>query len=172
MAQLARQTNALFARWYSLARPLVTAVNGHAVAGGMVLALCGDVRVGPTSGRFGLTEVRAGIPFPSAAMAVVRGELGPSALRRMVLRAELFDAANALALGCFDEITSDDAVLTRALEVADELASLPPRSFEAAKARVRAGAFDRDRGRFGGASMARDATAESRDAARRLLDDR
>jgi enoyl-CoA hydratase/carnithine racemase len=90
----------------------------------------------------------------------------------MVLRGELLDAATAHQLGCFDEVVADDAVLPRAIEVARELASLPPRSYETIKARLRSGAFDRDRGRFGGAAAAHDATAESRDAARRLLDER
>src|SRR5206468_1159438 len=89
LAALARDVNAMFAGWYTFPRPVVTAVNGHAVAGGLVLALCGDVRIGPASGQFGLTEVKAGIPFPSAAMAIVRGELAPGPLRRLMLRGEL-----------------------------------------------------------------------------------
>jgi len=172
LAQLARDTNALFAGWYELARPLVAAVNGHAVAGGLVLALCADFRIGPTSGRFGLTEVKAGIPFPSAAMGVVRAELAPAALRRLVLRAELFGASAMHELGVFDEIVPDAEVLERAIELAAELAALPRTTFAAVKARLRHGAFERDRDAFGGATTVREATAEAKDAARRILDER
>ena len=117
-AEMARGVNRLFAGWHGLARPLVCAVNGHAIAGGLILALCGDYRVVGGSGQFGLTEVKVGIPYPSVAMTVVQAELSPPVARRLVLRGELFDAATAHELGVFDEIVADDAVLARALEVA------------------------------------------------------
>ena len=135
--EMARGVNRLFAGWHRFPCPLVTAVNGHAVAGGLILALCGDYRVGPTSGQFGLTEARVGIPFPSMAMAVVQAELAPGVARRLVLGAELFDAATAHALGIFDETVADDAVLDRALEVARGMAELPPATYEAVKHRLR-----------------------------------
>jgi enoyl-CoA hydratase len=135
--EMARGVNRLFAGWHRFPRPLVTAVNGHAVAGGLILALCGDYRLGPTSGQFGLTEARVGIPFPSMAMAVVQAELAPGVARRLVLGAELVDAATANALGVFDETVADDAVLDRALEVARNRAELPPATYEAVKHRLR-----------------------------------
>ena len=64
--------NRLVAAWSAIERPLVCAVTGHAIAGGLVLALCGDYRVGATEGKLGLTEVAVGVPFPAGAMAVVR----------------------------------------------------------------------------------------------------
>src|SRR5215212_5437500 len=67
--------NRLLGGWALLPRPLVSAVNGHAIAGGLILALCGDWRVAGSSGRFGLTEVNVGVPYPPAAMAIVRSEL-------------------------------------------------------------------------------------------------
>lgn len=135
--EMARDVNRLFAGWHRFPRPLVTAVNGHAVAGGLILALCGDYRVGPTSGQFGLTEARVGIPFPSMAMAVVQAELAPGVARRLVLGDELFDAATAHRFGIFDETVADDAVLDRALEVAGDMAELPPATYEAVKHRLR-----------------------------------
>lgn len=107
-AEMARRVNRLFAGWYDFPRPLVCAVNGHAVAGGLILSLCGDHRVVGRSGTFGLTEVKVGIPYPSMAMAVVRAELTPSVARRLVLRGELVDAATAVSLGLFDETVGDD----------------------------------------------------------------
>ena len=169
-AEMARRINALFAGWFSFARPVVTAVNGHAVAGGLVLALCGDARIGPTSGRFGLTEVAAGIPFPSAAMAVVRSELPMPVLRRLTLRAELVDAPDALALGVFDEIVDDDRVVDRAVELAREMGSLPAQAYAVVKAQLRAAALEVERGRFGGAEAAAWVTNESGSAAGRILD--
>jgi enoyl-CoA hydratase len=78
-----------------------------------------------TMGRFGLTEVKVGIPYPPSAIAVVQAELMPSVARRLVLRGELFDARTMLDLGVFDEIVPDDRVLDRAIDVATEFAELP-----------------------------------------------
>ena len=168
-ADMARGINALFSGWHNFPRPLVCAVNGHAIAGGLILALCGDYRVGPTSGQFGLTEVKVGIPFPSAAMEVVQAELVAPVVRRLVVRGELFDARTALDLDIFDEVVADDAVVDRALAVASELASLPPRTFEAVKARLRAGTPS-SRGLFGGAKTTGWVTAEAATAGAAVLD--
>jgi enoyl-CoA hydratase len=168
-ADMARGINALFSGWHNFPRPLVCAVNGHAIAGGLVLALCGDYRVGPNSGRFGLTEVKVGIPFPSAAMEVVQAELVAPVVRRLVVRGELFDAKTALDLDIFDEAVADDAVVDRALAIATELASLPPRTFEAVKARLRAGTPS-SRGLFGGAKTTGWVTAEAATAGPAVLD--
>ena len=142
-ARMARTSNELFGAWYGLSSPLVAAVNGHAVAGGLVLALAGDHRVCGTLGRFGLTEVKVGIPYPPSAMAVVQAELAPSVARRLVLRGELFDARTMLDLGVFDEVVADDRVVERALEVATELAALPSRTYAIIKRSLRREALKR-----------------------------
>jgi enoyl-CoA hydratase len=172
MASLSRYMNVVFANLYQFRRPVVAAVNGHAVAGGLVLALCADHRVVGQSGRFGLTEVKVGIPFPSAAMAVVQGELTPAVVRRLVFGSELFDARTAIEYDIFDEQVDDDRVLDRAIEVAHQFASLPQSTYEIVKNRLRFDAFDRTRGVFGGADAAGPATAEARQAARKVLDSR
>jgi enoyl-CoA hydratase/carnithine racemase len=130
--------NRLFLAWYSLQRPVVCAVNGHAIAGGLILALCGDHRVGGGRGKLGLTEVRAGIGYPAAAMAIVRAELSPPAVRMLALRAELVEPGPlALELGLLDELVEPDAVLDRALEVAGDLAALPRSAYARVKDQLR-----------------------------------
>jgi enoyl-CoA hydratase len=88
--------NRLFGGWYSFPRPVVCAVNGHAIAGGLILALCGDYRVVGTEGRFGLTELRAGVPYPAVAITVVLAELDSWAARQLVLGAGLAVAGGLL----------------------------------------------------------------------------
>jgi enoyl-CoA hydratase len=130
--------NRMVRTWYAFPRPLVCAINGHAIAGGLVLALCGDYRVGSTTGKIGLTELRAGIPYPACAMAVVSAELSPAAARRLVLVADLVDPPTALDLGVVDELAEPDAVLPRALEMAAGLAALPAGAYGRIKRQLRA----------------------------------
>jgi enoyl-CoA hydratase len=134
--------NRLFAGWYSFPRPVVCAVNGHAIAGGMILALCGDYRVGCDEGKLGLTELRAGIPYPACAIAVVKAELPAAAARLLVLRAELISPGEALAMGALDELVSPAAVLPRALEVASAMAALPRSAYPVVKQQLRRETLD------------------------------
>lgn len=134
--------NALFAAWYAYPHPVVAAVNGHAVAGGLILALCADHRIAAAGASYGLTEVRVGIPFPAAALGVVQAELEPGVARRLVLGAELIDAERAHEWGVVDEVAPPEQVLPRALEVARELAALPAHTFAAVKRQLRAPALE------------------------------
>jgi enoyl-CoA hydratase len=129
--------NRIFAAWYGFPRPVVAAVNGHAIAGGLILALCADYRVGSTDGKYGLTELKAGLPYPVVAMAVVRAELNALAARRLVLGADLVGAREALDAGAFDEVAEPDQVLHRATEVARELSLLPSEAYEKVKHQLR-----------------------------------
>jgi enoyl-CoA hydratase len=116
--------NRMCIAWYGFPRPVVCAVNGHAIAGGLVLALCGDYRIAATEGRYGLAELAA----PAA--------------RRLVLRADLVDAADLRELGAFDEVVPPDDVVDRALAVAEDLAGLPAGAYAATKRRLRAGVLE------------------------------
>jgi enoyl-CoA hydratase len=129
--------NRLFAGWYSFPRPVVCAVNGHAIAGGMILALCGDYRVGCDSGKLGLTELRAGIPYPACAIAVVKAELPAAVARVLVLRAELISPSDALSMGALDELVEPSALLDRSLEIAEQLAALPRSAYPIVKKQLR-----------------------------------
>jgi enoyl-CoA hydratase len=84
--------------------PTVAAVNGHAIAGGLVLMLACDWRLAvDREALFGLTEIRAGVPYPAAAHAVVQAELAPAAARELVLAGKNHGTERALALGIVDE---------------------------------------------------------------------
>jgi enoyl-CoA hydratase len=122
---------------YGLPCPVVCAVTGHAIAGGMVLALCGDHRVASTEGRYGLTEVKVGVPYPQAAIGVVRAELAAPAARVLALGNRLVDAPECVPLGAFDEALAPVDVLDRALAVAQELAAMPADVYARTKAQLR-----------------------------------
>ena len=130
--------NRLFAGWYAFPRPVICAVNGHAIAGGLILALCGDQRVGAREGKLGLTEVVAGIPYPRAAIAIVRAELSAASARRLVLGGELVEPEDALRLGLVDELQDVQDVVPRALELAASRARLPREAHAHIKLQLRA----------------------------------
>jgi enoyl-CoA hydratase len=142
--EMVGRANRLLTALYASPVPVVAAVNGHAIAAGFVIAVACDYRVG-TAGpcKIGLTEARAGIPFPAAAMAIVQAELAPAAARMLTLVARNVDAARALALGVLDEVVPADAVLPRALAVAEDLASMPRDAWTRIKRQLRAPAIAR-----------------------------
>jgi enoyl-CoA hydratase len=110
---------------YGMPCPLIGAITGHAIAGGLVFALCCDVRIASLAGRYGLTEVKVGVPYPQAAIIAVGAELAPHAARRLALGNALTDANDCVALGVFDEAVQPEKVITRTWEVAAELAAMP-----------------------------------------------
>lgn len=130
--------NDLFVTVYGLPFPVVAAVTGHAIAGGFILALCADVRIGSTRGRYGVTEIKVGVPYPAAAIGVVRAELSPPAARYLALSAALVDADWCLRHGVLDEVLEGNAVFERALEVARELAQMPAAPYARTKFDLRA----------------------------------
>ena len=134
--------NRAFAGWYSFPRPVVCAVNGHAIAGGLILALCGDHRIGATAGKLGLTELRAGVPYPAVAMAVVAAELAPAAARRLVLGSELIGMEEALELQLLDEVAPEADLVERAVARAREMATAPAETYATVKRQLRGHVLD------------------------------
>ena len=135
--QMVASINEMALGVYELPCPVVGAITGHAIAGGMVLAICTDIRVASSAGRYGLTEVKVGVPYPQAAIGVVAAELAPHAARVLALGNELIDAAECLRLGVFDEVVEPDEVLPRALELAAGLAALSPEVYARTKRDLR-----------------------------------
>lgn len=124
--EMLRTVNRMIRGLYAMPRPVVAAVNGHAMAGGLVLALACDVRVSTSAPcKLALTEVNVGIPFPAGPMTIVMAELPPHAARLLTLTGDAFDPSHALALGIVDEVVPPERVLPRALERAATLGALP-----------------------------------------------
>jgi enoyl-CoA hydratase len=122
---------------YQLPCPVVGAITGHAIAGGFVLALCTDLRVASSAGRYGLTEVKVGVAYPQAAIGVVAAELAPHAARVLALGNELVGAEDCMRLGAFDEVVEPNEVVPRALELARGLAAFPPEVYARTKSGLR-----------------------------------
>ncbi len=125
-------------------KPVVAAINGHAVAGGAVLAACADRRIMARGmGRIGVTELLVGVPFPALAFEVVRFAVPKRHLPEFTLSGATFDTDVALDRGWIDEIAEPADLLEDALSVARELAELSPATFAQTKKQIRAEVAER-----------------------------
>lgn len=119
-------------------RPVVAAVNGHAIAGGCVLAAAADLRL-MSGGSIGLTELRVGVPFPTAALEIVRYAVG-AGTHPLAVFAELHDPQQALAAGLVHGVCAGDRLLAEAVERAGRLAVVVPETFALTKRQLHAAA--------------------------------
>lgn len=127
---------------YGMPKPTVAAINGHALGGGLVIALACDVRIAAAgSYSLGLLEVTAGIPFPAGPLIVVQSELDPQTASTLALTGRTVGPTDALAARFIDAVVAGDALRAAAVERAQALASL--RGYAAVKRQLRAAALAR-----------------------------
>jgi enoyl-CoA hydratase len=137
---VSRAVRALF----TFPRPVVAALNGHAIAGGCVIALAADVRLMAEGvGKIGMPELLVGVPFPTAALEVVRFALPADKVQSLIYTGLTLSARGALEAGLVDEVVAPDALMTRAQEHAQRLALIPPATYRLTKQSLRAAALDR-----------------------------
>jgi enoyl-CoA hydratase len=124
---------------FELAKPVVAAVNGHAVAGGAILAAAADrTLMAEGRGRIGVPEIVVGVPFPRVPIEILRHAVGDVAARRLVLGAQTHPPADAVAFGLVDEVVAEDELVDRALVAARRLvADIPPDTFAITKTQLR-----------------------------------
>jgi enoyl-CoA hydratase len=128
----------LLMRLYASRVPLVIACTGHALAGGALVLLTGDVRLGASGAyRIGLNEVQIGLPVPVLAMELARDRLAAAELTNATLLARIYDPDTAVAAGYLDATIPAGGVLARAKADAARLATLSRTAFVATKTRLR-----------------------------------
>lgn len=135
--QMARAITRMTGRLLSISNPVVAAIPGHALGGGLVLVLCCDYRIATNAeqAKFGLLEAKAGIAFPDGPAAIVESQLPPTLLRQLTLSSRNVSATELLRHGVFDETFAPDRVKEVAIHRARELAEQP--GFCAVKAQMR-----------------------------------
>lgn len=111
-----RETNM---RIFQYPRPTVAAINGHAIAGGLITALDCDFRVAARKkAKFGLNEVPIGIPMPAAYVEIIKYALGSQVGALTTLRGELYSLEDAEKLGFFHEVVDESELLKTAIDYA------------------------------------------------------
>lgn len=130
--------NKMFDAAFNFPKPLVAAVNGHAIAGGCVLACCADYRLmARGNGKIGVTELLVGLPFPALAFEVMRFVASPRYLAEVIYTGETYPPESALERGLLHEVVEPDVLQERALQAASLLAELSPAAFAQTKQQMR-----------------------------------
>jgi enoyl-CoA hydratase len=127
-----------FSTMFLYPRPLIAAINGHALAGGAVIACAADRRVmADSGGRIGAVELKAGVPLPAWALEVVRHAVNNSHAEEVIYLGHSYRAKDALRVGLVNEVVPDGALMDRARELARELATVPRETFRLTKESLR-----------------------------------
>ncbi len=125
-------------------KPLVAAVNGHAIAGGCILACACDHRLmAEGSGRIGVAELQVGVPFPALPLEIMRFAVDLKYLQEMVYTGATYSPTEAKARGIIDDIVKPEELLDRAIAAAERLGAIPAESFRLTKLLLRQPAVDR-----------------------------
>lgn len=120
----------LFEAVLTFPKPAVAAVNGHAIAGGCILAAACDHRfMARGSGRIGVPELSVGVPFPALPFVIVGARVPPNMFRQLVYSGRLASADEAVPLGLVDEAVEPADLLPRATTHAEALARIPAVTF-------------------------------------------
>lgn len=135
---LLRRGSDLLMKLYGVSIPLVMACGGHALAGGALVLLTGDVRVGAAGAfRIGLNEVSIGMPVPVLAMELARDRITTTELGRATLEGTIYGPEDAARVGYLDTVVPAAEVLPRAMAEATRLSALSRTAFAATKTRLR-----------------------------------
>lgn len=133
-----------FFKAFAFPKPLVAAINGHAIAGGCILACACDYRVmADGEGRIGVPELAVGVPLPSMALEILRLAVPVNRLQALIYEGKICTPLEALREGFVDELVPAEQLLDRAISIATRLGRIPAASFTLTKRLVRQPTQDR-----------------------------
>jgi enoyl-CoA hydratase len=136
--------NKMFDVVFNFPKPVVAAINGHAVAGGCVLACCADYRLmARGNGKIGVTELLVGLPFPALAFEVMRFVSGSRHFAELIYTGVTLPPEDAMERGLLHEVVEPAMLQERALEAARMLAQIPLAAFTQTKQQMRLPVTDR-----------------------------
>ena len=137
-AETARVVSHALLKYDSYAKPIVAAVNGDCVGGGVELLLATDIRAAVPTARFGLPEVKWSIyPFGGATVKLIP-QIGYVHAMDLLLTGRLIDAAEAARIGLINRVVPADGLMAWALETAEAIAANSPSAVQAVKRQISA----------------------------------
>ncbi len=119
-------------------KPVIAAINGYALGGGLETAMACDIRIASTNARFAAPEIKLGWIGGGGMAAGLAYSIGTSNAAMMLLTGDMIDAEQARAWGLVSEVTAPDALLDRAQAIARTIATRAPIAAETAKLNLRA----------------------------------
>jgi enoyl-CoA hydratase len=136
--ELVRHGAEMYLKIFELSLPVVMACTGHAVAGGAVLLMTGDTRIG-VEGQFqiGLNEIAIGMPLPVFVQELAKDRFDPRRRVSATIHGTLYSPSDAVDVGYLDEVVAPDSLLERAFGRAAKLGKLPTEPYAATKRRMR-----------------------------------
>ena len=123
----------MYAAIESNRKPVIAAVNGFALGGGFELVLCCDIVIALASAKFGLPEIKLGLVPGGGGTQRSVAKLGRNRANMLLMTGAIFPALEFVACGLVNEIVEADAVLPRALAVAEAIAAEPAEAIEGLK---------------------------------------
>ncbi len=137
-AETARVVNHALLKHRTYSKPIIAAVNGDCVGGGVELLLSTDVRAAAPHARFGLPEVRWSIyPFGGATVKLIQ-QIGHVHAMELLLTGKLIDAVEAARIGLVNRVVAADGLMAWALETAELIAGNSPAAVQAVKQQISA----------------------------------
>jgi methylglutaconyl-CoA hydratase len=127
-----RRIAKMFRKIWSYSRPIIAAVNGHALAGGCGIATLCDFTIAVPEAKFGYTEVKIGF-LPAIVSVFLTRQVGEKRARDLLLTGRLIEAAEAKEMGLVNEIVPAERLMDRAHELAETILSASPSSITRAK---------------------------------------
>jgi enoyl-CoA hydratase/carnithine racemase len=119
---------------YTMPKPTIAAICGHAIAGGTILALCCDCRyIAEGRNLMGLNEIKLGVPVPYLADCILRSLVRVHYAREIMERGDFFDPERCLYMGLVDRILPGDQVIDKAIEEVEKKGLNPPKAFSIIK---------------------------------------
>lgn len=139
----------LFEVVFDFPKPLVAAVNGHAIAGGCVLACAADHRIMATgSGRIGIPELHVGVPFPTMALEIMRLISPPQHFQELFYNGATVLPEEALRRGLVDELVEPVKLMDRAQAILAHFLEIPTPAYALTKRQIRQSIHERNQATF------------------------
>jgi len=136
-------TNGLL-KLFTFPKPVIAAVNGHAIAGGCIVACACDYRLmAEGNGKIGAPEMLVGVPFPTLPLEILRYVIPRQHFPEIVYTVRLCSPKEAIRAGLIDDVVESENLLEHAIAVAEKFAAIPTQSFQSTKRLMRQPVIDR-----------------------------